>query len=306
MKNIFDKLLYQALLIRRVEEKIIEIYPSDKILSPVHLSIGQEHHLVSLFESLTTQDKVFTTYRSHGVYLASGGDLKLFFSELYGKKTGMAKGKAGSMHLASPNTGVMGPSAVVGGTLPHALGYAYSKILNPDNNIVISVSGDGSTEEGVFHECLNFASLKNLPILFIVEDNDLAINIPKKKRQSYSLKNLSKAYNIPYYCIKNHYALKKNYFFFKKIVKNMRKKFKPVLVKINTHRYLDHVGIASDFDIAVREKKTLTKWHEKDPLNKTEKTLRFEKKAQKTIEEALNFAEKSNFASEDEVLKDVL
>src|SRR5678815_4927599 len=119
--------LYRDLYrIRRVEEEIARVYPTDKIRSPVHLSIGQEAVAVGVCRALRPDDTVFLSYRSHAGYLAKGGDLEAMIAELYGKATGCAKGKGGSMHLVDVAHGVMGASAVVGTTIPHALGYAYA------------------------------------------------------------------------------------------------------------------------------------------------------------------------------------
>src|SRR6266705_6493284 len=119
----FYRSLYR---IRRVEEEIARVYPTDKIKSPIHLSIGQESVAVGVCEALDRNDVVFGTYRGHASYLAKGGDLKRMVSELYGKATGCAKGKGGSMHLIDIGAGVMGASAVVGTTIPQAVGFAYA------------------------------------------------------------------------------------------------------------------------------------------------------------------------------------
>jgi len=121
MTSNYENIFYQALRIRMVEEKITELYPSDKIQSPVHLSVGQEHHIAAIMTQLNKDDQVFTTYRGHAVYLAKGGDLKKMFAELYGKATGISKGRAGSMHLTDPQVNMMGSSAIVGATLSHTL-----------------------------------------------------------------------------------------------------------------------------------------------------------------------------------------
>src|SRR5205807_2962575 len=119
--------LYRALFrIRRVEEEVARVYATDKIKSPVHLSIGQEAVSVGVCEALTPRDVVFGTYRGHALYLARGGDLKRMIAELYGKRTGCTQGKGGSMHLIAPEQGVMGTSAVVGTTIANAVGYAYA------------------------------------------------------------------------------------------------------------------------------------------------------------------------------------
>src|SRR2546421_7608340 len=157
MHDRFYRSLYR---IRRVEEEIAKVYPTDKIKSPVHLSIGQEAVSVGVCEALRAEDVVFGFYRSHALYLAKGGDLRRMIAELYGKVTGCAHGKGGSMHLIDVAAGVMGTSAVVATTIPQAVGYAYAMKVRQQAGLVVSFLGDGAVEEGVFHESLNFAALK--------------------------------------------------------------------------------------------------------------------------------------------------
>ncbi len=177
--------LYRAMYrIRRLEEEVARVYPSDKIKSPVHLSIGQEAVSVGVCEALEPQDIVFGTYRGHALYLAKGGDMRRMVAELYGKATGCTGGKGGSMHLIDSDRGVMGTSAVVGTTIANAVGYAYALRYRRRNAIVASFFGDGATEEGVFAESLNFAALKKLPILFVCENNQYAIHTHQSRRQS--------------------------------------------------------------------------------------------------------------------------
>src|ERR1700722_1715336 len=129
--------LYRSLYrIRRVEEEIARVYASDKIKSPVHLSIGQEAVSVGVCDILRPDDIVFGTYRGHALYLAKGGDMNAMVAELYGKVTGCTRGKGGSMHLIDTECGVMGTSAVVGTTIANAAGYAYALKLRQSKAIV--------------------------------------------------------------------------------------------------------------------------------------------------------------------------
>src|SRR5205807_716014 len=191
--------LYRALLrIRRVEEEVARVYPTDRIKSPVHLSIGQEAVSVGVCEALRPDDVVFGTYRGHAMYLAKGGDLKAMVAELYGKAAGCTKGKGGSMHLIDPEAGVMGTSAVVGTTIANAAGYAYALKTRRAQAIVVSFFGDGATEEGVFAETLNFAVLKRLPILFVCENNGYAIHTKQSQRQGKpDIRGRAEAFGLP-------------------------------------------------------------------------------------------------------------
>ena len=191
--------MYRSLYrIRRVEEEVARVYPTDRIKSPVHLSIGQEAVSVGVCEALRPDDVVFGTYRGHALYLAKGGDLKAMVAELYGKAGGCTRGKGGSMHLIDPAAGVMGTSAVVGTTIANAVGYAYALQYRRTECIVASFFGDGATEEGVFAESLNFAALKRLPVLFVCENNRYAIHTHQSRRQATpAICDRARAHGIP-------------------------------------------------------------------------------------------------------------
>src|SRR3954469_18690502 len=201
--------LYRSLYrIRRVEEEIARVYPTDKIKSPVHLSIGQEGVAVGVCEALEPSDVVFGSYRGHAMYLAKGGDVRRMIAELYGKVDGCARGKGGSMHLVDVAQGVMGTSAVVATTIPNAVGYAYAIKVRRERRVVVSFFGDGATEEGVFHEALNFAALKKLPVLFVCENNFYSSHLPlTDRRSSEGLYQLGEFYRVPSFRIDGNNAL---------------------------------------------------------------------------------------------------
>ena len=193
----YEKFFYSALRIRLVEERIMELYPSDKIQSPVHLSIGQESVAVGICHSLLPSDLLYSTYRSHAFYLAKGGDVRKLFAELYGKVTGCCQGKGGSMHLAAPDVGFMGTSAVVASAIPHAVGSALATKYLKKNQVNVVVFGDGAMDQGVYHESLNFAALHQLPVVFIFENNGLAVHSPLESRHAFSTLDHVKSYGIP-------------------------------------------------------------------------------------------------------------
>jgi pyruvate dehydrogenase E1 component alpha subunit len=304
--QIYKDLFYRTMRIRLVEEKIIKLYPHDLIQSPVHLSIGQEAVAVGVCNNLNLDDWIFINYRGHAFYLAKGGDLFKFFAELMGKKNGISKGKAGSMHLASPKHGIMGASAVVGSTISHAVGAALISKIKNENRIFVTIFGDGATEQGVFHESLNFASLYNVPVLFLCEDNNFAVHSPKYERQSFCLKNLVNSFEIPFYEIKEGYD-----FFIvsqksKVAIDTVRKFKKPVFLKINTARYMEHVGPGEDFMAGYRNESDINKWKKMDPLiNDTKLYAEFLTKINLEIDEALNLAMRSPLPDKEDLLSDV-
>ena len=302
----YKDLFYQAMRIRLVEEKIIELYPSDIIQSPIHLSIGQEAVAVGVCANLKLDDWVFINYRGHAFYLAKGGPLPEFFAELMGKKSGQSKGKAGSMHLASPKQGIMGASAVVSSTISHAVGAALISKIKKESRIFVTNFGDGAVEQGSFHECLNFASLHKVPVLFLCEDNNLAVHTPKSERQSFILKKLVSSYSIPFYEIKEGYDFDKVKQQSKIAIDKLRTTKKPVFLKINTARYKEHVGPGEDFLAGYRNESDINKWKSLDPiLNDKELYAIFLEKINKEITEAVKFGLQSPLPDRKDLLSDV-
>lgn len=305
--------IYRSLYrIRRVEEEVVRVYPTDKIKSPVHLSIGQEAVSVGVCQALQKDDIVFGTYRGHALYLAKGGDLKKMVAELYGKATGCAKGKGGSMHLVDVAAGVMGGSAVVATTIPQAVGYALALKYQSSQQLVVSFFGDGAVEEGVFHESLNFASLKKLPIIFVCENNDFAIHSRKSIRQSYrTISELAKVYGLPTQRFVNDDVFKL-YQATKKVVEEIRKGHAgPYLFEVATYRYKEHVGPGDDFSAGYRLRAEADPWLRKDQVKKvsnllSEKVrLKIESEVETEIKQAFEFAEESPYPPASELYTDV-
>ena len=302
----YEKLFKQALLIRKFEEKIIELYPSDKIQSPVHLSIGQEAVAVGVCSALKQTDLLFGTYRSHAFYIAKGGKLTEMMAELYGKVTGSSKGKAGSMHLTDPNVGFMGSSAVVASTIPHAVGAAYAAKLRKTGQVIVCVFGDGAVDEGVYHESLNFACLHRLPILFVCENNDLAVHSSKGNRQSFEILSHAGTYGLDTKFIPEGYDFEKINAVLSPMVSDLRKGGKPMFAEIKTFRYKEHVGVGDDFKAGYRSDEEFRRWKQTDPLcTQLDLVNRFLPEVITEIQHAVEFAEESPWPTEKELLSDV-
>lgn len=303
-----SRLLYEALRIRMVEEKIIELYPSDLIQSPVHLSIGQEAAAVGICSNLKISDWVFINYRGHAFYLAKGGPLPEFFAELMGRSTGLSKGKAGSMHLAAPAQGIIGASAVVASTISHAVGAALaSRIRGDSERVFVANFGDGAMEQGVFFESLNFASLHSLPVLFLCEDNGLAVHTPQNQRQSFDPETLMKSFKIPFISIENGYDPSEVASKSANVIEQIRKTSQPMFLRIRTERYKEHVGPGEDFSWGYRSEHLMEAWKSKDPLCVGSKELtEFKEQITEEIDRALEFALASPFPGLEELLTDVI
>ena len=305
----FYRSLYR---IRRVEEEISRVYPLDKIKSPVHLSIGQEAVSVGVCEALQPHDIVFGTYRSHAFYLAKGGDLKRMIAELYGKVTGSAKGKGGSMHLIDRAHGVMGASAVVGTTIANAVGFAYALSYQEKSSIVVSFFGDGAVDEGVFHESMNFASLKKLPIIFICENNSYAIHTHLSQRHANpNIWERVRSYGIPAQRIDGNNIFK----IYKQVsaaVKTLRSgEAGPFFFECMTYRWKEHVGPGDDFNLGYRTEEERAPWVKNDQLKRVaslidpKKRQKIENQVEEEIKEAFEFAESSPFPKDFELYNDV-
>ena len=314
MLNLMNDSIFKSLYrIRRVEEEIARIYPTDKIKSPVHLSIGQEWIAVGVCEALRPDDVVFGSYRSHAYYLAKGGDLKKMFAELYGKVTGCAKGKGGSMHLVDVAHGVMGASAVVGTTIPNAVGYAYAMKLQKKKNLVVSFFGDGATEEGVFHESLNFAALKELPVIFVCENNFYAIHTHISRRQKNpNLCEKAKAHGIVAEQIDNGDWVQ-IYERVKAAAELMRDDHSgPCFFECLTYRWKEHVGPNEDFHLGYRSEQEAGPWIERDAVLRAECLLapevcnRVKMEVEEEIRAAIRFAEESPYPEPSELFVDVV
>ena len=305
----FYRSLYK---IRRVEEEIARIYPSDKIKSPVHLSIGQEAVSVGVCEALRADDVVFGTYRSHAYYLAKGGDLKKMIAELYGKVTGCAKGKGGSMHLIDVAHGIMGASAVVGTTIPNAVGYAYALKLKRKDSIVVSFFGDGATDEGVFYESLNFAALKQLPIVFVCENNLYAIHTHLLSRhKDADLCGRIRVFGIPAEQIADNNVFEINKRVQAAVCVLRAGEAGPFFFECLTYRWKEHVGPNDDFHLGYRRFEEARPWIEGDEVKRVgtliaaESRERIEAQVDEEIQTAFQCAEKDAFPEARELLTDV-
>jgi pyruvate dehydrogenase E1 component alpha subunit len=176
-------LLYSMIRIRAVELEIERRYHEDEMKTPVHLVIGQEATSVGLCSALNRADRLYCSHRTHGGYLAKGGDLKAMMSELYCRANGCSGSRGGSMHLVDPKVGMAGSSAIVAGILPIAAGSAFASKISGDSRVSAVLFGEAATEEGACAETLNFAALKKLPLVFFCENNFYSVCTPLSQRQ---------------------------------------------------------------------------------------------------------------------------
>jgi len=269
-KDISDEVLLglfrTMLLIRRFEEKIVEVYPLQDMKTPVHLCIGEEAIAAGVCAHLRKEDYVFTTHRGHGHCLAKGMEPGILYSEFYGRKSGCCKGKGGSMHPASREHNVLGTSAIVGGGIPLAVGAALASRIRGDKRVAVSFFGDGASEEGTFHESLNFASLKKLPVIFVCENNHYATNSPISARQPHS-NIVMKAYGYGISGIQvNGNDVVEIYKAAQEAIQIARSGGGPALIECKTYRWKGHVGPDCDYEKGCRPRQELEDWMDKCPV----------------------------------------
>ena len=255
------------LRIRLVEESIANKYSEQKMRCPTHLSIGQEAIAVGVCANLTSQDQVLSTHRAHAHYLAKGGCLNSMMAEIYGKASGCSKGMGGSMHLIDTSVGFMGSTAIVGNTIPVAVGLALEKKLTRKKSIACVFFGDGATEEGAFYESVNFAIIHSLPILFICENNLYSVYSGLEVRQPVDRKihKMVRAMGIS--------AQHGNGNDVEEVARKVKhaktiilKSGGPQFLEFDTYRWREHCGPNFDNNIGYREESEFLKWKKKDPL----------------------------------------
>ncbi len=315
--NTYVQLYKTMLKIRLAEEKIAEIYPSDKIQSPVHLCVGQEAVSAGVCQALRVTDHIYGTYRSHGIFIAKGGNLKKLFAELYAKDTGCSRGKGGSMHLIAPEVGLMGCSAIVASTVPLATGDALASQMQGRKRVVVAFFGDGAVDEGVFFESINFAALKKLPVIFVCENNRYAIHSRVADRHK----------ELDIYRFGENLGVRGGrfngddtgevYSSMVKAVEEVRSGGGPLLLEYMTYRIYEHVGPGKDHKEVYRNKGELESALKNDPLETARRKLvenfsvtasqfrEWQKAVQEEIDEAVGFAEESPFPETERLCEDL-
>lgn len=288
--------------IRTVEEKIAARYPEGRMRCPTHLSIGQESVPAAVAECLTAGDLAVSTHRGHAHYLAKGGSLNAMMAEIYGKADGCSGGKGGSMHLIDLDVGFMGTSPIVGNSIPIGVGLGLSLQLQKSDRIACVFLGDGAVEEGVFYESVNFAAVRNLPVLFLCENNLYSVYSPLKVRQppGRSIAAMTAAMGIATATGNGSDVLECHALISEK-VKAMRAGGGPCLLEFSTYRWREHCGPHYDNDLGYRSVEEFESWKKQDPLAHIEPSLAAADIAaaieaiNREVDDAFTFAEQSAF-----------
>lgn len=268
------QLLRQMKRIRFVEETIAERYPEGKMRCPTHLSIGQEAVAAGVGLALRRDDLAVSGHRAHAHYLAKGGSLPAMIAEIYGKSTGCAHGKGGSMHLVDESVGFMGSTAIVGGTVPVGVGLAYGIRLRRRDQVSCVFLGDAVAEAGAFFESLNFAALKNLPVLFVCENNLYSVYSPLHVRQPQgrAIYKMVSALGVPAAHDDGNDAVAV-YEAVSAAVSEIRGGGGPRFLEFSTYRWREHCGPFYDNDLGYRSETEFLEWKAKEPIGRLEAAM---------------------------------
>ena len=310
--------MYVTMLrIRKFEERVSDLLLQHEIICPCQLYIGQEAVATGVCANLRKDDYVFSTHRSHGHYLAKGGDMKAMMAELYGRETGCSKGRGGSMHLASPDIGLPGSLAIVAGSIPTAVGAALSFSIQKGDTVSVAFFGDGAVNEGVWYESLNFASLKKLPMVFICENNLYSTHMPVSAcLANTNIYQKAGAFNMPGIRIDGN-NVAEVFKMAKKAIEDARHGKGPTLIECMTYRWRGHVGPSDDIDKGLRSREELDYWIARCPIKALEgfllkqgivsesETSQIHRSIESEIEEALTFAKESPYPDKDKLLNNV-
>lgn len=256
----------QMLRIRRVEERIGDRYNEQEMRCPTHLCIGQEAPPAGICAHLQHKDLVFSNHRSHGHYLAKGADLNGMISELYGRATGCADGKGGSQHLIDLAAGFMGSAPILASTISVGVGAAWAAKLDGLDQVSVIFFGDGATEEGAFHEAMNFAGTAKLPVIFVCENNLYSVHSSMGIRQpSRPIAALGPAHGMPAIRLDGNDVIAL-WQAGKTAVARARSGEGASLIEALTWRWREHCGPGEDIQLCYRSQGEFDAWVAHDPL----------------------------------------
>jgi pyruvate dehydrogenase E1 component alpha subunit len=259
---------YRSMLrIRRIEEEIERRYHQDQMKTPIHLVIGQEATAVGCCAPLEHTDLVYTSHRTHGAYLAKGGDLKAMLCEMHCRVNGCAGSRGGSMHLIDKRVGMAGTSAIVGGAVPIAVGAALAAQMKGESRVVVVFLGDATTEEGVASESLNFAALKQVPVVFFCENNFYSVQSPLATRQpaTRAIHKWAASHQVPSVDIDGTNVLAVEDAV-QAAVARARSGGGPSFIEARVYRFRAHGGSGDDTRTGYRDEAEPAAWQRFDPI----------------------------------------
>lgn len=310
--------LYRTmLLIRRFEEKAMELKARQIIPGLLHLYIGEEAVATGVCAALRQDDYISSTHRGHGHCIAKGGDISLMMAELLGREKGYCHGKGGSMHIADIDLGILGANGIVSAGMPIAGGAALSIKMRGTDQVVACFFGDGGSNQGAFHESLNLAAVWKLPVIYVCENNQYAISVAQSRSGSIRDIYLRKdAYGIQGGMVDGNDVMAVHEAA-KEAVARARRGEGPTLLECKTYRWRGHYEGEADRTYAYRSKQEIEEWMEKCPIKRFQKVLlgkgilnqdglnQVGQEIQKDLEEAVQFAQNCTWPEPQDALRDL-
>jgi pyruvate dehydrogenase E1 component alpha subunit len=311
------EMLRTMITIRLFEEKIVDMYARGLVPGLAHLYVGEEAVAVGACANLTDRDYITSTHRGHGHVIAKGAELKYMMAELFGKKTGYCKGKGGSMHIADVHIGILGANGIVPAGIPLACGAGLSAKLRKTDQVTVCFFGDGSTNNGAFHEGLNFASVFRLPVVFVCENNQFGLSLAQGRHQRIrDISIRAVAYDMPGVTVDGNDVLAV-YEATGKAVQRARAGEGPSLVECKTYRWRGHHEGDPNQGKRYRTMEEIQVWVKKCPIKRFEEKLVSGKvltqpkikmiweDVQKKIDESVDYANQSPFPQPEDMYEDV-
>ena len=306
--------LYEKIVrIRKFEEAVVDLYARGKIPGFLHTYIGEEAVAAGVCTALRTDDKITSTHRGHGHLIAKGARFDKAMAELFGKATGYNRGKGGSMHIAEPDLGMLGANAIVSAGIATATGAALTAQYLQEGWVVVAFFGDGASNEGTFHESLNLASVWNLPVVYVCENNEYAESTPRWQHQK--IKDVAiraNSYAIPGVIVDGN-DVGAVYLCAKEAIERARSGEGPTLLEAKTtrwrgHHEADNQSYRSKDELqSIRQNDAVARW--KSVLlardNLQEKMDEIETQTLQELKEAVEFAEKSPLPDPADALTDI-
>ena len=269
-KSQYISWLKSMLLIRRFEEKVGQLYGQQKIRGFCHLYIGQEACACGAVSALQKNDKFITAYRDHGHPIALGVDPKNIMAELYGKSTGVSKGKGGSMHLFAKEVNFMGGHGIVGGQIPLGAGIGFAEKYKGSKNVCICFMGDGAVRQGAFHEALNMAMTMKIPTIFVIENNGYAMGTSVNRTSNVTeLYTMAHAYDMPSKAV-DAMKVEEVHLAVKEASDRAKTGNGPTLLEFRTYRYKGH---SMSDPAKYRTKEELEDYKQQDPIEQIKSTI---------------------------------
>ena len=304
-------------LIRRFEERVIQLVNANEIAGTTHEYIGEEAIAVGVCSVLEPTDIITSTHRGHGHIIAKGGDVRRMMAELFGRSTGYNRGKGGSMHIADLTLGIYGANGIVAAGVPIAAGAAWAARIRKTRQVAVAFFGDGGANQGVLHETMNLAAIWQLPVIFICENNQYAVTTASTQATAGpGISQRAAAYSFPGHLVDGmdvEQVMSRTH----EAVERARSGLGPSLLECKAYRFQGHFTAERALKLAYRPQEEVERWREQDPITRWAAKLErqeillpdereiLDRGVEELVEEAVAYARASEWPKADEAFADM-